>query len=163
MTLPQVNKRNKNIQTALKKHLFDTAARINPHIHPTYNHAGDHPGIKLHQNCNLSLFMHIFCFCLFGGGSVCCWWLLFWLCFSPRRPLTKNHRSSVKPLAFTWQFGSIGLTWNSVNRTSLCVYMRVYERQGVSVSSGWFSCHSSSFFLNPESQVSLRLLCVKRG
>lgn len=49
-------------------------------------------------------------------------------------------------------FGSIRATWNSVNTTSMCAHMRVYKRQGVSVSSGWFfRVIGAEFFLNPES------------
>lgn len=49
-------------------------------------------------------------------------------------------------------FGSIRATWNSVNTTSMCAHMRVYKRQGVSVSSGWFfRVIGAELFLNPES------------
>lgn len=79
---------------------------------------------------------------------------LFWLCFA-----RVNHCFFFNMAVF----GSISLTWNSVNRTSLSVHMRVYERQGVSSVSKWLVFVSLKLRKSLRYFLSQSLTVSKRG
>lgn len=141
VTLPQGN-RNKNIQMALRKHLLTEQPEKSTHTPNTQTcrRSFQHPIVPELQSVTL----HANFFCYLEEGPLLLVALVLVVFFlsdeSLCRPLTKIIRAELTIDFYMAVFGSIRLTWNSVNTTSLCVYMRVYERQGVSVSSGWFSC-----------------------
>lgn len=144
-----INNRRTNIQTALKKHLLTQQPEKSTHT-PNVQTCKRSFSIKLYQNDNLSLFMHFFFLFSFfssfeeGPLLLAAFFLVVFFLSSESscQPLTKIIRAELTIGVYNMAvFGSIRSTWNSVNTTSFCAHMRVCKRQGVSVSSGWFSCH----------------------
>lgn len=165
VTLLWANNRRKNIQTALKKHLLAQQPEKSTHT-PDIRTCKQSFSIKsftrttiCHSSCTFFCCLFV---CFFWRRVHCCLWLCFGCIFLSNEVIMsatqRSHQSRVNHCFFFFNmavFGSIRSTWNNVITTSFCVHMRVYGRQSVSVSGGWFSCHWSAvlFFKSRKSSV----------